>query len=188
MLKGDVLLLNQSFEVLRVVPVRRAICMMLRFDNPAVMVESTGNTFRSASGEQFEIPSVVRLSEYKDIRNKIRKANIKRLKVIIRDNFRCAYCGIKPGTGKLTLDHVLPKSKGGKDVPENLVASCFSCNNKKGDRTPEQAKMPLLKKPKPMNSGVDRMLFRYYLERHPEWADYLFDSNTGDGRFQYTGD
>jgi len=185
MLKGDVLLLNQSFEVLRVVSVKRAICIMLREDNYGIMELGTGKTFFTAGGAQIEVPSVVRLSEYKDIRGRIRKANIKRLRIFIRDGFKCVYCGIKPGISKLTLDHVIPSSRGGQDTPGNLVTSCKQCNNKKADRTPEEAGMLLRSTPKDVRSGLDRMMFRYYLEKHPEWKDFLFDNNAGDTRFQH---
>lgn len=188
MLKGEVLLLNKSFEVLRVIPIRRALCMMTRGNNPARTVLGTGRICRTAGGLEMEIPSIVALSEFRDIRGNIRKANIRRLRVLTRDGFRCMYCGVKPGIAKLTLDHVMPKSKGGDlHDPENLVSACKPCNNKKANRTPEQAGMPLLRKPKPVNTGFDRIMNRYYLEKHPEWADYLFFGE-GDKKFQHKGE
>jgi 5-methylcytosine-specific restriction endonuclease McrA len=190
MLKGEVLLLNKSYEVLRVVPVRRAICMMLRDDNPAREVEASGKFLHTSSGKRLSVPSVIALSEYRDIRNRIRASNAKRLKVLVRDGFRCVYCGRKPANASttLTLDHVIPKSRGGQNTPENLVAACKPCNNRKDNRTPAEAGMALLKKPKAMDTGFDRVMNKHYLQRHPEWSPYLFDNNEGDSRFQVKGE
>jgi 5-methylcytosine-specific restriction endonuclease McrA len=190
MLKGEVLLLNKSYEVLRVVSVRRALCMMLRKNNPAVEEMASGGVLRTASGQVFSVPSVIVLTEYRDIRKRISVSNAKRLKVLTRDSYTCMYCGVKPGISKLTLDHVMPKSRGGLDAPENLVAACKPCNNKKDNRTPEEARMKLIRKPRPVQTGFDRIMNRVYLERHPEWKDYLFlsDNANGDLRYQAAGD
>lgn len=93
--------------------------------------------------ENFPWPSVIRLKSY--IKVPYNNINLTRKNVFRRDNHKCAYCG--RGDLPFTLDHVIPKAKGGRDTWENLVTACLPCNNKKGDRSPEQANMELRIKP-----------------------------------------
>lgn len=92
--------------------------------------------------DQFDFPSVIRLRRY--IRLPYKKVVLTRRNVMRRDSFRCQYCGQK---SKLTIDHIHPKSRGGKDTWENLTTACDKCNVKKGNRTPKEANMELLSKP-----------------------------------------
>jgi 5-methylcytosine-specific restriction endonuclease McrA len=90
--------------------------------------------------------------------------------VLRRDGHQCQYCGIRKGP--LTLDHVIPKMRGGIDSWENLVAACVKCNNKKGSRTPDEANMPLLKKPKRPNF---LFFMQYFIGMNEEsWKPYLY--------------
>lgn len=113
-------------------------------------------------------PSVIRLNDY--IKVPYKKIILTRRNILKRDGHKCAYCG--RGDLPLTIDHVIPKSKGGDDSWENLVAACLPCNNKKGDRTPEEADMKLRIKPYAPNhimfikSAVGRM--------EETWKPYLF--------------
>jgi 5-methylcytosine-specific restriction endonuclease McrA len=84
-------------------------------------------------------PSVIRLSRFVNVPYK--KVILSRKNVLRRDGYRCGYCG--RGDLPLTVDHIIPKAKGGTDSWENLVCACTFCNNRKGDRTPEEALMPL---------------------------------------------
>lgn len=187
-LKGQVLLLNANYEALRVVSVERAIQLVLRDENPGRIERPVeGEFIHSSSGFEIPKPSVLVLTHYKNIRENIRKSNIERLKVFTRYGFKCGYCGKKGSQSTLTLDHVFPKSRGGQDTPENLAAACKVCNNKKADRTPEEAKMPLLINPKPLNLSVSRIMAHAWVEKHPEWADYLFMGD-GDSRMQHRGE
>lgn len=183
-LKGRVLLLNASYEVLGTVGVARAIRLTLREDNPVVVEETVSNRFlTTANGERHPVPSVLRLKHYVNIRKKRQMAGAKRLRIYIRDKYKCQYCGEKKDAKDLTLDHVVPKSKGGEGIAENLVAACKPCNHKKADRTPEQARMPLLT---PIHEkrdvGVDSVLLCHYAESNPAWKKYLFLDNEGDSR------
>ena len=94
---------------------------------------------------------------------------LSRKNVLRRDRHRCQYCR---SNDRLTIDHVIPKSRGGKDTWENLVAACVPCNNRKGSRTPEEAGMPLLRKPfRPSHV----MFIRDYIGRlDDKWKPYLF--------------
>jgi 5-methylcytosine-specific restriction endonuclease McrA len=184
-LKGKVLLLSQHFEALNVISMERAIRLMLRPWNTAYPVLETANPIRTPTGKVFNAPSVIRLSQYENIRENIRKSKTKRITVYTRDKFTCQYCGIKPGVGKLTLDHVMPESRGGATEPDNLVTACKPCNNQKADKTPEEAGMPLLKPLKPFNVGIDRLMANYWSEFRPEWKDYLYlGSSEGDVNLQ----
>ncbi|MFY0696453.1 MAG: HNH endonuclease [Balneola sp.] len=92
--------------------------------------------------DQYDFPSVIRLRRY--IRLPYTKVVLTRRNVMRRDSFRCQYCGQK---SKLTIDHIHPKSRGGKDTWENLTTACDKCNVKKGNRTPNEANMELRSKP-----------------------------------------
>lgn len=91
------------------------------------------------------IPEIIILSKYDKLSRKDVKYN--RQTVFERDNFKCGYCNMKFLRNKLTIDHIIPKSRGGLTTWKNVITSCFTCNNKKGDRTPQEADMPLLKEP-----------------------------------------
>lgn len=94
----------------------------------------------------FRIPRVIKLTRYEKIRP--HKVKYNRRTIYRRDNNTCQYCGCRPGTKELSIDHVKPRAQGGKTTWENVVVACTSCNSKKADRTPEQAGMKLLRQPR----------------------------------------
>jgi 5-methylcytosine-specific restriction endonuclease McrA len=94
----------------------------------------------------FRVPEVILLSRYDKLPQ--HKIHFSRRTIYKRDENQCQYCGITPGTDSLTIDHVLPRSRGGKTTWENCVLACVKCNSKKADRTPEECNMKLSKKPK----------------------------------------
>ena len=169
---GRVLLLNFSYEPLGTVGVARAVCLALR---DAVFVEEYdgGRVLRSAHATH-RVPSVVRLRSYVNVRRRRQAAGSKRLRIYVRDRFTCQYCGGRAEASGLTLDHITPRAQGGAGVPENLVTACFACNNRKGNRTPEEARMPLLTSQRRLRVGLDRFLLCHYAEGRPEWRKYLF--------------
>lgn len=138
-----VLVLDAFYQPSRVVTWERAICML--YDGKAETVETTGEIIRSPS-VSMEMPSIIRMTR----KTRSRKVSIKfsRANMLLRDQHTCQYCGGVFEPSGLNYDHVTPRSRGGSTNWENIVMSCFDCNAKKGDRTPEQAKMPLLKQPK----------------------------------------
>jgi 5-methylcytosine-specific restriction endonuclease McrA len=152
-LQGRVLLLNGStWEPLSVISVPRAINLLLA--GKAVVVEETGRFLKTVRS-QFQIPSVIALRTYINVPR--RQAQWSRKGVLSRDNFTCIYCGTRPGDlshGKLltkndmTVDHILPKSKGGKDVWSNTACACSICNHRKGDRLPGEAGLKMLWEPR----------------------------------------
>ena len=138
-----VLVLDVFYQPSRVVPWERAICLL--YDQKAEIVESTDEVIRSPS-LQMQMPSIIRMSR----KSRYRKVSIKfsRANVLLRDGHRCLYCGNEFEAHQLNYDHVVPRSRGGKTDWDNIVAACYRCNSKKGDRTPSEAKMPLLMQPK----------------------------------------
>jgi 5-methylcytosine-specific restriction endonuclease McrA len=140
---GQVLVLNASYEPLNVCTVRRA--HVLVFKGKAELIEDLPRPLRSAS-DTFPWPHVIRLVHYVRVPRAV-KRKISRRVLFARDGHRCQYCGTS--TGKLTLDHVVPRSRGGDSVWENVVTSCAPCNLKKGNRLLDEAEMRLLTSPRP---------------------------------------
>lgn len=109
-------------------------------------MEPKDGGFVVAGDTQFRVPEVILLSRYDKLPN--RKVKFSRRHVYRRDNYECQYCGENPGTELLTIDHVMPRSRGGKTTWENCVLACLDCNSRKADRTPEECRMQLRKVPK----------------------------------------
>ena len=152
-LNGRVLLLNFSYEPLGTVGVARAMCLVLR--NAVIVEEQDGARVLRSPSAEFAVPSVVRLRAYVNIRRRRQTAGMRRARILIRDKFRCQYCGERRAAPDLTLDHITPRAQGGRSTPENLVVACLTCNQRKASRTPEQARMPLLTSQRELRVGLD---------------------------------
>lgn len=126
----------------RVIPWETAVC--LYYMGKVEILESYNEVVRSPSIE-LQVPAVVRLK--KGIVNHKKGVKFSRVNVMTRDGFRCQYCGTQKPMKDLNYDHVIPRRQGGKTVWENIVTSCYPCNDKKAGRTPQQAGMKLLKQP-----------------------------------------
>jgi 5-methylcytosine-specific restriction endonuclease McrA len=171
-LNSRVLLLNQTYEPLGTVSVARAIIMI--FKNAVSVEEWDGDRVLHSVREEFPVPSVIRRREYINIRRRREASGMKRLRIYMRDKFRCQYCGEKKGAGELTLDHIFPRSRGGENSPINIVTACTPCNNRKSNRTPEEARMPLLTTQTALRAKLERVVLCHYAESRPEWRKYLF--------------
>ena len=171
-LNDRVLLLNQTYEPLGTLNVARAVVMTLR-DSVFVEEWDGERVLRSASAE-FRVPSVIRRRTYINIRRPREQSSMKRLRIYTRDKFRCQYCGAKKTASELTLDHILPRSRGGDNSPINVVTACLKCNNRKGDRTPDEARMPLLTSQTALRVKLERVMLCHYAEARAEWRKYLF--------------
>jgi 5-methylcytosine-specific restriction endonuclease McrA len=136
------LLLNASFEPIKVISWQRAVTLL--YLEKVEVVDEYERLVRSVS-VTIRIPAVVRLLRF--IKLGRRKPPFTRLNLLARDNFSCQYCAIELTPSTCTVDHVLPRSQGGLTHWHNVVAACHSCNRKKGGRTPEQAKMKLTTPP-----------------------------------------
>jgi 5-methylcytosine-specific restriction endonuclease McrA len=138
-----VLVLNASFEPLNVCSVRRA--HVLLYKEKAEVVEHLDRPLRSAT-RTYVWPSVIRLRSYVRVPRAAQR-KISRRALFARDDWTCAYCGVSDV--RLTLDHVVPRSRGGDSVWENVVTSCAPCNLRKGDRLLEESSMALRRPPRP---------------------------------------
>jgi 5-methylcytosine-specific restriction endonuclease McrA len=138
----QVLVLNASYEPLNVTTVRRA--HVLVFKGKAEVIEELDQPLHSAS-DTYPWPHVIRLIAYIRVPRAVQR-KISRRALFARDGWRCAYCGT--ASGRLTLDHIVPRSRGGESVWENVVTACAPCNHRKGNRTLEEARMELLHLPK----------------------------------------
>ena len=174
--QGRVLLLNgHTWEPLSVISIPRAINLLLA--EKAVVVEQTGEFLRTIR-DRYPVPSVIALRTFVNVPR--RRAHWSRHGVLVRDSYTCIYCKATPGSlvkGKLldksdfTVDHIVPKSKGGKDQWGNTACACYHCNHRKGDRLPNEAGMSLHWEPKTprtsylviaVGSGVDA--WKRYIE------------------------
>ena len=171
-LDGRVLLLNQTYEPLGTVSVARAVIMT--FKDTVTVEEFDGERVLRSARAEFRVPSVIRRRTYINIRRRREAAGMKRLRIYMRDKFRCQYCGEKKAAAQLTLDHIMPRSRGGDNSPVNIVTACVSCNNRKGDRTPAEARMPLLTSQSALRVKLERVVLCHYAEARAEWRKYLF--------------
>jgi 5-methylcytosine-specific restriction endonuclease McrA len=141
---NPVLVLNATYEPLNVVSVRRAVLLLLK--EKAEIVEAAEAWLRSEE-LALPVPLVIRLVYYVRIPRRF-SLPVSRRTVMARDNYTCQYCGAQLGKSQLTIDHVLPRSRGGNTHWENVTTACGPCNRRKGSRTPQEARMPLLRKPR----------------------------------------
>jgi 5-methylcytosine-specific restriction endonuclease McrA len=178
-LNSRVLLLNQTYEPLGTVSVARAVVML--FKNSVSVEEWDGDRVLRTPRDEYPVPSVVRRRTYVNVRRGRETAGMKRVRIYIRDQFRCQYCGERKNPVELTLDHILPRSRGGCNSPVNVVTACVRCNQRKGSRTPEEARMPLLTTQSALRTRLERVVLCHYAEARPEWRKYLFlDSETDE--------
>ena len=167
-----VLMLNASYEALGVVSAKRAFTMLAK--GKIVMEKTTAVSVRSGR-RPFLVPSVIRLLDYARVPRKSRAMS--RRSILARDAHTCQYCLTPFPASQLTLDHIIPQSRGGANSWENLVVACFPCNNVKAARTPEEAGMPLQRRPRPFSIHTSRNLLRESALHQPDWQKYLFFEN-----------
>ena len=170
LIRNSVLVLNQDYQPVSICSAQRAFVLTflrkaeLLVDNPDLRMRSVSQDFR--------FPSVIRLYRYIHIPYK--KVNLTRQNIFRRDGNRCAYCGSRDS---LTIDHVIPKSEGGRDTWYNLITACQGCNSRKGSRTPEQAGMPL--KHEPFRPSFVMFLSNFAGNIRDDWKPYLYMSWSG---------
>lgn len=193
MLDCSVLVLNRFYMAVRVVDVRRAMTLLYRgcaevitieddfyanydFDSWCemsqlhAMEKQVGEEFLRTPHQEVQVPRIVRLVLYDKVPRSTVRFNRKNL--FARDGYRCQYCGQTRPMSQLSLDHVVPRSQGGKTTWENVVCSCTQCNSKKGGRTPAEASMRLLTQPvRPhANPGIVATLND---PRYASWKTFL---------------
>jgi 5-methylcytosine-specific restriction endonuclease McrA len=164
---NKVLVLNKSWRPIAVIDIKRAIGLIFGCYNDGsskALILDVNNNFmlytwadwsllKAGAGEavihgvkqNFRIPEIIVLSRYNRMPQK--RVHFSRRTIYRRDNNQCNYCGARPGTSELSIDHIMPRSRGGLTTWENCCLACTKCNRKKGNKTPEEAGMALIRKP-----------------------------------------
>ena len=188
MLNSNVLVLNRSYLPIHVTSARRAFTLI--FQGTALALNGEYETFDFASWQRqpagqdsvgtpsgkIRVPRVIVLSGYDRVPK--RHVRYSRTNIFARDKFTCQYCGKRPHRSELNLDHVIPRTLGGRTTWENVVCSCVECNRRKGGRTPAQAHFCLLSRPvKPRWSPVIHHIGAGV--RHEEWQPFLHVVDSG---------
>jgi 5-methylcytosine-specific restriction endonuclease McrA len=165
----QVLLLNITYEPLKIINWKKAITMLCL--GKVEVIEEYDRDIHSVSFT-LRLPSVVRL--LKMVKRHKSPVKFSRQNIYARDRYRCQYCGDRYATEELTYDHVLPKSRGGRTEWENIVTCCIDCNREKGGRTPKEASMALVRKPS-RPTWIPALRITIGFHRVPEtWRDYLY--------------
>lgn len=157
------LVLNASYEPLCVVPLRRAIVLVLAEKATVVAAEGTVHSADRA----FALPAVIRLTRYVRVPYRAARLPYSKRAVLARDGHRCAYCGVRA----TTVDHVVPRALGGRDTFENTVAACLRCNNRKGSKTLTQMGWTLPFTPTAPTAATALVIG--VARRDPSWEPYL---------------
>jgi 5-methylcytosine-specific restriction endonuclease McrA len=137
----------------------------------AITEEINGHLLHSAR-LAVRVPSVIRLLEYRRIPHQTRA--LSRKNILLRDRNTCQYCGVLLPSSELTLDHIVPRSRGGQSTWENLIACCHACNHKKGNQLLHECSMKLLREPRTFNLHTSRHIMRMMGDSDAKWRKYLF--------------
>lgn len=163
------LLLSQGYEPIKVISWRRAITLLTL--GKVEVIEAYDNEI-SAATLVIKIPAVVRL--LRAFRRHNKPVRFSRINIFARDGYRCLYCGAKRLISELTYDHVVPRAQGGKTTWDNIATCCVSCNHKKGNRTPAEARMVLRHAPA-QPTWTPAVVIRISRHSVPDaWRDYLY--------------
>ncbi|HEX5426620.1 MAG TPA: HNH endonuclease [Candidatus Acidoferrales bacterium] len=176
-MKRTVLQVNASYEPMSIISARRALTLITK---GVAVVELPTKTMIYPG---VYLPSVIRLRHFRKVPRRLQQ--VSRKNIFIRDGHRCMYCGVKAPKVVLELEHIIPKSRGGRNAWENLVAGCHDCNQKKRDRTPEEAGMTLIHRPLPQSIHTGSFILKQMGEEVNEWGPYLWNDSNGDARYQY---
>ncbi|MBB6611917.1 HNH endonuclease [Pontibacter sp. Tf4] len=163
-MKDKVLILNQDFSAIAVCSIYKAF-LLVYLDKAEMVTKSEIESLRTVS-TTFPVPSVIRLQRYVHV--PYHGIALSRHNIMRRDNYTCQYCG---NARNLTLDHLLPRSRGGETNWLNLVTACSRCNTRKGDRTPEEAGLKLLRKP--IRPSLQYFLKMQLTPANQDWGMYL---------------
>jgi 5-methylcytosine-specific restriction endonuclease McrA len=164
-----VLVLNASYEPINICAARRAVVLVLK---GVAMTEEENGHYLHAARFTMRLPSVIRLLEYRRIPHQTRA--LSRKNILLRDRNTCQYCGSVHPSGELTLDHVVPRSRGGLSAWENLVACCHPCNRQKGNQLSHEAGMRLMREPRAFTLHTSRHIMRMIGRSDAKWRKYLF--------------
>ena len=165
------LLLNATYEPLKVVHWQKAITLWCQ--GKVEIIASHDREIRAVSFS-LRLPSVIRLLRYVRIKKRFDYVPFSRANIYARDGYHCQYCGDQFPTQELTFDHVVPVSQGGRKDWENIVTCCVACNRRKGGRTPEEARLRLIKPPRRPASAPAIRITIGLRDAPDSWRDYLY--------------
>jgi 5-methylcytosine-specific restriction endonuclease McrA len=172
------LVLNATYEPLRIVSWQKAITLLFQGKVEVIAVydrEIRGVTVR------VKLPSVLRLLRHVRMKRRFYEVPFSRSNVYGRDDHRCQYCAQRFSPAQLTFDHVMPVARGGHKGWDNIVTCCIPCNRRKGNRTPEEAGLRLIRRPR-RPEALPALSMSLGLRRAPEsWRDYLYWNLAWDG-------
>ena len=169
-MQTPVLVLNASYEPINICGAKRALVLVLK---GVARTEEEQGAMLHAARMRVAMPSVIRLLEYRRIPHQTRA--LSRKNILLRDRNCCQYCSVVLTAGELTLDHVVPRSRGGLSTWENLVACCHNCNRRKGNQMlHELTDMKLQREPRPFSLHTSRHLMRLLGKSDDQWRKYLF--------------
>jgi 5-methylcytosine-specific restriction endonuclease McrA len=164
------LLLNASYEPLRVITWQKAVVLLVK--GKVEVIASYDRSIRAVS-ITLELPSVLRLLRRARINRRFHQIPFSRANIYLRDRYQCQYCAERFSATELTFDHVIPASRGGRKDWENIVTCCIQCNRKKGGKTPEQAGLKLIRQPS-RPSYLTAHAITYGMPDVPQsWHDFL---------------
>lgn len=163
-MRDKVLILNQDFSAIAVCTVTKAF-LLVYLEKAELISKANGSVLRTVS-TSYPVPSVIRLQRY--VKVPYYGIALSRHNVLRRDNFLCQYCGTNRN---LTLDHLLPRSRGGETSWYNIVTACSRCNSRKGDRTPEEAGLKLHRNPS--RPSLYSFLQQHLNDANEDWQIYL---------------
>ena len=170
LMQEPVLVLNATYEPINVTAVRRAMVLLLK---GVAQAEEVHISEVHSAAHSHKVPSVIRLLAYRHIPQQSRA--LSRKNILLRDRNSCQYCGVVLPAGELTLDHVIPRSRGGLSTWENLVACCHSCNRRKGNQMLHELEdMKLLREPRPFTLHTSRHIMRMIGHSDQKWRKYLY--------------
>lgn len=166
------LLVDRNYMALAIIPWQKVVKLLVKGKAEPVYADISDIMSVGTGSNMFSIPSVIRLVVTIPWRAPRSRMKFSRKNIMVRDDNLCQYCGIKLGKTGGTIDHVIPRAKGGQTSYTNCVAACKACNNHKADRTPEAVGLKLKSKPKKPTFMV---IYKHYLVKHyhKEWADYI---------------
>jgi 5-methylcytosine-specific restriction endonuclease McrA len=187
MVANGVLVLNRNWTAIHVCSLERAITLLVQGLAQVVdenfrtydfgswrelsdYVETEGNRFIHATSFRLMIPEVILLTHYHRVPPRAVKFN--RRNIYVRDDFRCQYCGCRPPREELTIDHVVPRSRGGRSEWENVVLACQSCNARKGSRLLAETPMHLARAPKKPN-WINIVRHSLQAQNRPAWQRFV---------------
>jgi 5-methylcytosine-specific restriction endonuclease McrA len=168
-MQEPVLVLNATFEPINVTAVRRAMVLLIK---GVAQAEEINHSEIHSAKRAIRVPSVIRLLAYRHIPQQTRA--LSRKNILLRDRNTCQFCTRVFAASELTLDHVIPRSRGGRSSWENLVACRHTCNQRDGDATPEPDGIKMPRRPRPFTLYTARQLMRLIGHRDEKWRKYLF--------------